>query len=191
MNTKQIALDRQQAVEAPCTIGASGHASAFQPFSGPSGLHSPPAGHIPAVSRPSDRTVAASGRQSSRQSREAAARQEQDVSNQNDSNDASAAVPGQGLQAFGQSWQGCDDGSADAHNPDRPRAGPNDAVHGAAGAADTASLEAASDTAMAEQFRDMRGDAWKVFYMASKMGLRPDIIEKAANRLRGLQQNVE
>ena len=157
MNTKQIAQDRQQADGPPCTIRASGHASAFHPFSGPSGLHSAPTAPIPGVSQPSGEAVAASGHQSSRQSHEAAALQEQDVSHQND----------------------------------RARAGPNIAVHGTAGAADTGSLEAASDTALAEQFRDMGGDAWKVFYMASKMGLRPEIIEKAANRLRGLQQEFE
>lgn len=190
VNTRQIALDRQQAAGGPCSVGASGHPTAFQPFSG---LHVASAGLNSGASQPSDRALAPSGQQSSRQNPEAAARQEQDVSKLNESDNASAAVPGQELQAVGQASQSHDEARAAAGSPDRTRAGPGDAVHhdGAVGAADTGSLQAASDTAAAEQFRELGGDAWKVFYMASKMGLRPDVINKAANRLRSLQQQSE
>lgn len=193
VNTRQIALDRQQAVGSPCSIGASGHPTAFQPFSHPSGLHPASAGVTSDVSQPSDRAVASSGQQISRHNPEAMARQEQGVSRHNASDDALAAVPGQELQAAGQAGQSQDEARANVSSPDRTRAGPGDAVHhaGAVGAADMGSLQAAGDTAMAEQFRELGGDAWKVFYMASKMGLRPDIIDKAAHRLRSLQQQPE
>ena len=191
VDTKQIALDRQQANGVPCSIGASGHASAFQPFSGPSGLPSAPTGSSSGASQQSVRAAAPNGQLSNAQSREAAARQEQLVCSQGNLNAAVAVVPGQEQSASGQASQSHVEGKADLRSPDRTRAGASEAVLGAVGAADTGALEAASDAAMAEQFRDMSGDAWKVFYMASKMGLRPDIIEKAANRLRSLQQRSE
>lgn len=190
MDTKQIALDRQQA-NAPCSIGASGHASAFQLFSGSSGLPSAPTGLNSGSSQQPDSAAAPDGQQSNAQSYEAAARQEQLVCSQRNSNNALATVPSQEHSASGQASQSRVEGKADVHSPGAPRAGPSKAVQGAFGAAATGSLEAASDTAMAEQFRGTSGDAWKVFYMASKMGVRPDIIEKAANRLRSLQQHSE
>lgn len=192
VNTRQIALDRQQTLEAPCNVGVSGQPSAFQPFSGPSGLDLASPGVRSGVSQPLDRAVALNGQQSSRQSLEAAAPQEQDVSNQNDSDNALAAVPAQELQAVGQAGQSQDMARATAGSPDRTGAGPSDAVHhDGAGGGDTGGLQAASDTAMAEQFRELGGDAWKVFYMASKMGLRPDVVDKAASRFRSLQQQSE
>ena len=183
VNTKQIALDRQQAIGGPCKIGDSGRASAFQPFSGPSGLPSSPTGHPSGVSQQPDRAAAPNGQQSDAQRHGAAAWHGQLVCSQRNSNDALADVPGQEHSASGQASQSRAEGKADVHSPEGIRTGRNEAV----GAVDARSLEAASDTVMAEQFGDMGGDAWKVFYMASKMGLRPDIIEKAANRLRNLQ----
>lgn len=184
VNTQQIALDRQQAVGAPCSIGASGRASAFQHFSGSSGLPSaPPSG----ASQQPDRAAASSGQQSDTQGHEAAAWQELRVCSQRNSNPALGVVPGQEHSASAQASRSCVEGKAHVHSPDGTRAGHSEAVPGAVTAADTGSLEAASDTAVAEQFRHMGGDAWKVFFMASKMGLRPDIIEKAANRFRSLQ----
>ncbi|KAA6417388.1 MAG: hypothetical protein FRX49_12637 [Trebouxia sp. A1-2] len=44
------------------------------------------------------------------------------------------------------------------------------------------------DAAMLDKYRTMEGEAWKVFHMANKMGLRPDVIEKAAARFRVLHQ---
>lgn len=194
VNTRQIAMDRQQTLEAPCNVGVSGQPSAFQPFSGPSGLDLASTGVSSGVSQPLDRAVALNGQQSSRQSLEAAAPQEQDVSNQIDSDNALAAVPAQELQAVGQAGQSQDEARANASSPERTGAGRGDAVHNdgaGGGAADMGSLQAASDTAMAEQFRELGGDAWKVFYMASKMGLRPDVVDKAASRFRSLQQQSE
>lgn len=53
------------------------------------------------------------------------------------------------------------------------------------GAAD---LRPPGDVAVLDRFRNMEGDAWKVFYMASRMGVRPDVIQKAAARFRTLHQ---
>ena len=191
VDTKQIALNRQQkAAGAPCTIGASGHTSAFQPFSCPLGLHSASTRTTAGGSWHNDR-AAAYGQQSGAQIREGAAQQEQHACNQGDANDALADVHGQQPQASGQAPSFRKEGRVDVHRSDRRRGGPSNVAPDAGGAASTGSLEAASDRAVAEQFRDMGGDAWKVFYMASKMGLRPDVIEKAANRVRSLQQHSE
>ena len=62
---------------------------------------------------------------------------------------------------------------------------PDGGLDDPAGAAD---LRPPGDVAVLDRFRDMEGDAWKVFYMASKMGVRPDIIQKAAARFRTLHQ---
>ena len=64
-----------------------------------------------------------------------------------------------------------------------------DAAEPRAGGAGNAAndLQPPSNAALIERFRDMGPDAWKVFLTATRMGLRPDIIEKAATRLRSLQ----
>ena len=54
--------------------------------------------------------------------------------------------------------------------------------------ASAADLRPPGDVAVLDRFRDMEGDAWKVFYMASRMGVRPDVIQKAAARFRTLHQ---
>lgn len=196
VDTRQIALDRQQAMEPPCSIGASGNPSAFRPFSSPSGRHnSTPSERDLGGSQACDRPGAASAQPLGGQSHAATAQQaQQHACDEGETNDALAGMHGQQQQpqASAKAAQSHDEGRASAHGPDRPVAGPSNGAPGLpAGAASAGCLEAPGDTAMAEQFRDMGGDAWKVFYMASRMGLRPDVIQKAATRLRSLQQQPE
>lgn len=192
VNTKQIALHRQQAVGPPCSVGAAGQPSAFRPFTSPSGLpHSTATVPDSGGSDCHDRPGAASEQSLGRQSHEGITTQMQQ--HEKKTSDALAAMEDQQQQqqACGQAAQSHEEGRASVHGPDRTRT--SDVAPGLliSGAASTASLEGTDDRAMAEQFRDIGGDAWKVFYMASRMGLRPDVIEKAAKRLRSLQQQSE
>lgn len=186
VDTKQIALHRQQAVDPPCSIAAAGQLSAFRPFNSSSGLpHSTATGLDPGGSDRHDRPGATLERSPGGQSHEGLAQQHEKRTSR-----ALAGREDQQQQqlAFGQVAQSHAEGRASVHGPDRT--GPSDVAPGSvAGAASTAGLEGTDDRA--ERFRDMGGDAWKVFYMASRMGLRPDVIEKAAKRLRSLQQQSE
>ena len=63
-------------------------------------------------------------------------------------------------------------------------------VAGGEGSRDAANrLQPPDEAALIDRFKDVGGDAWKVFVMASKMGLRPDIIERAVARMKMLQQS--
>ena len=189
MNTKQIALDRQQAVGPPCSIGAPWQPSAFQPFPSPSGLPHPTlTGPDSGGSDPHERPGAALEQSLGVPNGEGTTQQ-----HQRETSDALAAMDAQQQQqASGQAGQSGGQGRASVHGPDRPEAGPSDVAPGSVdGAASSGGLEGADDRATAEQFRDMGGDAWKVFYMASRMGVRPDVLEKAAKRMRSLQQHSD
>ena len=199
VDTKRTALDRQQAPAPPCNMGLPGHTCAFRRFSSPT--ISVPDRSVAAVATGSsvgserhdpaevirgyhfrERGHSAVGAQQQQQSvRQVGTAQMQGT-------DVSASLQPQHDQASGQNAGGQPKGRAPEHGPDQMRAGPSRADLGAA--APTAErLELASESDMLEKFGDMDGDAWKIFCMASRMGLRPEVIEKAAKRFKSLQQH--
>lgn len=206
IDTKRYALDRQQEPGPPCNIGGSRHPSAFHPFSFPTGsaASNPVAATTARTSVGSEhRDQAEVGNHSGTHSMDrgpaaAEAQQEQKRQQpvrqantaQREAIDVAASVPPQQDQAPRQMAGGRPRGRASEHSPDQTRAGPRRTDLGTV-APPAERLELSSESEMLEQFRDMDGDAWKVFCMASKMGLRPEVIERAASRFRKLQEHSQ
>ena len=194
LDTLKVALDRQHAPRPSCNIGSADHTSAFQSFPHPAMHQMPPtnpsAGPLHACragrSQPSSHQTAQAGVAPRDSVPEFASDAtinggQSGGSCHTDAQQESAAQSPQigvqetaqiGFQAAAQNHIGAGSGAIASSS-----------------ASAVESLEAPGDDAVLAKFKDMEGDAWKVFYLASKMGLRSDVIERAAVRLRTLQKN--
>ena len=212
VDTVKIALDRQELAGPPCSIGNAQHKSAFHTFAGPSTPSMPPNdpssatvsgrpasvphaeadGNMPHldgrpghVSNAMDVPEPGSHGQSQQQQHQ----QQQDQLQQR-----------QTRSQMRSSAQALDQPEQSAHG-DRKQKAAHQEGQAQAASASTADVDAVGavsasathlqplgDVATLDKFRSMEGEAWKVFYMASKMGIRPDVIEKAAARFKVLHQ---
>ncbi|KAL0040428.1 hypothetical protein WJX77_006750 [Trebouxia sp. C0004] len=212
VDTVKIALDRQGLAGPPCSIGNAQHKSAFHTFAGPSTPSMPPndpssegaaisgrPGSVPRAEadeslphldgRPSqvpdamDVPEPGSNGQCQQQQRH---EQQQDQLQQRQTRLQSHSAA-QALDQLEQSAQGDRKQEAD-HEEGQASAGTASVDAAGATSAKEAHLQPLGDVAMLDKYRSMEGEAWKVFYIASNMGLRPNVIEKAAARFRMLHQ---
>ncbi len=213
VDTVKLALDRQQTAAPACSIGNAQYRSAFQVFAGPpthpSHLTEPsparesaanagianlgiaPHTHVHAApdgrdGRSNPVPDAMDGTPSGRHDQSSSDPQQQDQQQQDrqwSQSRSQLCSAAQALHQYGQPVQS-----------DRKQEPSHGAVHAVANANPPAGnsygsseLRPPGDVAVLDKFRDMEGEAWKVFYTASKMGVRSDVIERAAVRLRTLQ----
>ncbi len=218
VDTVKIALDRQVLAGPPCSIGNAQHKSAFHTFAGPTTSSMPPndpssadaatsgrPGSVPCaeadrnmphldgrhslISNAKDVPKPGSNGQCQQQHQ-----QQQDQLQQRQTRSqlrsGAQALDQQQQDQPGQSAQG-DRKHEAAHQEGQAHAASASTadvdVTGAMSASAT-HLQPPGDIAILDKYRSMDGEAWKVFYMASKMGIRPDVIEKAAERFKVLHQ---
>jgi len=212
VDTMKIAMDRQVLAGLPCSIGNAQHKSAFHTFAGPSTPSMPPndpssagatvsgrPGSVPCAET-DDNMPHLDGRSSqisnaidvpepgsNGQGQQHQQQQDQLQQRQTRSQMRSGA---QALDQLDQSAPG-DRKQRAAHQEGQAHAASASTADVDATGAMSASaphLQPLGDVAMLDKYRSMEGEAWKVFYMASKMGVRPDVIEKAAERFKTLRQ---
>ena len=212
VDTMRIALDRQDLAGPACCIGNAQHQSAFQIFAGsftPSMLPNDPSsagatasarpGPVPRTEtdnnmphldgRPGHKFNAmelpepGSNGECQQQHHE----QQQDQLQQRQTRSQMRS----GAQALEQSE--LDDrkqeavhqeGQAHAASASTADVNPISAL-----SANSALLQPLGDVDMLDKYRCMEGEAWKVFCMASKLGVRPEVIEKAAARFEMLHHS--
>lgn len=194
LDTLKVALDRQHAPRPSCSIGSADHTSAFQSFSHPAMHQMPPTNpsaaplhaHRAGRSQPSSHQTAQAGVAPRGSVPEHASDatmnggQRGGACHTDTQQENAAQSPQIGVQETAQiGFQ------AAAQN----HIGAGSGAIASSSASAVESLEAPGDDAVLAKFKDMEGDAWKVFYLASKMGLRSGVIERAAVRLRTLQKN--
>ena len=214
VDTMKIALDRQVLAGPPCSIGNAQHKSAFHTFAGPSTPSMPPndpssvgaaisgrPGFVPHAEadknmphldgRPSHTFNAmdvpepgSNGQGQQQQHQQQQDQLQRQTRSQLRSSAEALDQPEQSAQ--GDRKQEAADREGQAHAASASTADV-DAI--GAMSASTTHLQPLGDVAMLDKYRSMEGEAWKVFYMASKMGIRPDVIEKAAARFKTLHQS--
>jgi len=177
VDTVKLTMDRQQALGPSCNIGDTQHKSAFQAFPG---LAVQPLAAPHAVTAPDNASDTIDGVQPAALGHANAAQQQQPRRTRSQS---------QGGGQLQESAEQIAPMEAQRHEEDPVRADGQVAGRVASSSAAAADVRPPGDVAVLDGFRDMGEDAWKVFYMASKMGLRPDVIERAATRLRTLQRS--
>ncbi len=212
VDTMKIALDRQVLAGPPCSIGNAQHKSAFHTFAGSSTPSVPPddpswvgadtsarprsVPHVEAAknmphldSRPSHISNAVDVPEPGSYGQGQQHQQQQDQPQQRQTRSqlrSGAEVLNKPEQsAHGDSKQGAAHQEGQAHAASASTA---DVDATGAMSASATDLQPPGDVAMLDKYRSMEGEAWKVFYMASKMGVRPDVIEKAAARFKVLHQ---
>jgi len=210
VDTMKIALDRQVLDGPACSIGNAQHKSAFHTFAGPSTPSMPPndpssagatvSGRPDSVphaeadknmphldGRPSHISnamdVPEPGSNGQCQHQHHQQQQDQLQQHQTRSQVRSGA---QALDQLQQSAQGDRKQEAAHQEGQAHAASASTADVDATGAmsASAAHLQPPGDVVMLDKYRSMEGEAWKVFYMASNMGIRPDVIERAAARFK-------
>ena len=200
VDTWRIAMDRQHSSGPACTVGTARQQSAFRPFPAPAdsaSARSGAAATVPAVNINTARShladAAAIGSDQhgsavggSQQQR----RQSQRRAGKTQSKTVAEPLEVEALHPVAKQAPEGQVLAGSATSPDADKAGPSSAAMDVT-ALTTEQVKHADTPDMLEEIRDLGGDAWKVFCMASKMGLRPEVVQNAAKRLKSLKQNVQ